>query len=157
RLLPIRSGRVRFRPYGVIGILGTWNYPFFLNAPAIAQALAAGNAVVWKPSEQAPLAGKRLQDSLERAGFHDGLVAAVHGGPEVGRSLVGSPLDKGMFTGGVDSGRRVLGALASRGIPAIAELSGFDPAIVLPDAAREPTLRALTWGAFVGSGQACVA
>ena len=62
-----------------------------------------------------------------------------------------------MFTGGIENGRRVLEALASRGIPALAELSGFDPAIVLPDAPREATLRALTWAAFVGSGQTCVA
>ncbi|MBV8555953.1 MAG: aldehyde dehydrogenase family protein, partial [Planctomycetaceae bacterium] len=64
---------------------------------------------------------------------------------------------KGMFTGGIGNGRRVLEALASRGIPALAELSGFDPAVVLPDAPRDATLRALTWGAFVGSGQTCVA
>ena len=61
-------------------MIGTWNYPLFLNAPPIAQALAAGNAVVWKPSELAPLAGLRLQQSLEEAGFPEGLVAAVFGG-----------------------------------------------------------------------------
>ncbi len=52
---------LRWRPLGVIGLIGTWNYPLLLTAPAIAQALAAGNAVVWKPSELAPLAGERLQ------------------------------------------------------------------------------------------------
>src|SRR5205085_1352966 len=69
----------------------------------------------------------------------------------------GSDLDKGMFTGGIENGRGILGELGARGIPAIAELSGFDPAIVLPDAPRESTARALTWSAFVGSGQTCVA
>ena len=139
------------RPVGVVGMIGTWNYPVFLNAPAIAQALAAGNAVVWKPSELASMVGLRLQQTLDAAGFPEGLVAAVFGGPEVGRALVEAGPDKGMFTGGIDNGRRVLEALASRGIPALAELSGFDPAIVLPDAPRDATLRALTWGAFVGS------
>ena len=62
-----------------------------------------------------------------------------------------------MFTGGIDNGRRVLTTLAARGVPALAELSGFDPAIVLPDAPRASTVRSLTWGAFVGCGQACVA
>ncbi len=86
-----------------------------------------------------------------------GLVAAVYGGAEVGRALVESDIDKGMFTGGIDNGRRVLAALGARGIPAVAELSGFDPAIVLPDAPRQSTVRALTWAAFVGCGQTCVA
>ena len=66
-------------------------------------------------------------------------------------------IDKGMFTGGVEAGRAVLGNLGRRGMPAVAELSGFDPAIVLADAPLEPTARALAWGAFVGCGQTCVA
>ena len=157
RFLLIPSARLRYRPVGVVGMIGTWNYPVFLNAPAIAQALAAGNAVVWKPSELASLVGLRLQQTLDAAGLPEGLVAAVFGGPEVGGALVEAGPDKGMFTGGIDNGRRVLEALARRGIPALAELSGFDPAVVLPDAPRDATLRALTWGAFVGSGQTCVA
>ena len=61
-----------------------------------------------------------------------------------------------MFTGGVENGRRVLAALARRGIPAVAELSGFDPAVVFPDAPLPSTVRALCWAAFVGCGQTCV-
>ena len=80
------------------------NYPLFLNAPPIAQALAAGNAVVWKASELAPLCGARLEESLHQAGIPDGLVTVVQGGPEVGRALVESSIDKGMFTGGVENG-----------------------------------------------------
>src|SRR5262249_18282739 len=60
-------------------------------------------------------------------------------------------------TGGIDSGRAVMAALAARGVPTIAELSGFDPAIVLPDAPLASTADALTWSAFVGAGQTCVA
>jgi acyl-CoA reductase-like NAD-dependent aldehyde dehydrogenase len=113
--------------------------------------------VVWKPSELAALAGERLQRSLEEAGVPAGLVSAVFGGPEVGQALVASAIDKGVFTGGVENGRRVLGELGRRGIPAVAELSGFDAAIVLPDAPLEPTARILTWAAFVGAGQTCIA
>jgi acyl-CoA reductase-like NAD-dependent aldehyde dehydrogenase len=156
RILQMPAGRLSYRPVGVVGILGTWNYPLFLNAPPIAQALAAGNAVVWKPSELAPLAGLKLQQSLEETGFSPGLVAAVFGGAEVGQALVAAEIDKGLFTGGVDNGRRVIGALGARGIPTVAELSGFDPAIVLPDAPREATVRALTWAAFIAAGQTCV-
>jgi acyl-CoA reductase-like NAD-dependent aldehyde dehydrogenase len=157
RLLGIPPAAVGSRPYGVIGMIGTWNYPLLLNAPPIIQALAAGNAVVFKPSELAVLAGERLQRALERAGLPEGLVTTLFGGPDVGAALVAAAIDKGMFTGGVENGRRVFAALAERGIPALAELSGFDPAIVLPCAPRETTVRALTWAAFVGSGQACVA
>jgi acyl-CoA reductase-like NAD-dependent aldehyde dehydrogenase len=157
RWLLMPSGRIRWTPYGVIGIVGTWNYPLFLNAGPIAQALAAGNAVVWKPSELAVGCGLKLQQSLEEAGFPAGLAAAVNGRGEVGRALLESAVDKVMFTGGVETGRRVLATLAGRGIPAVVELSGFDPAVVLPDAPVESTVRAITWGAFVGCGQTCVA
>ncbi|WP_435008497.1 aldehyde dehydrogenase family protein [Tundrisphaera lichenicola] len=157
RILLIPPARIRWVPLGVIGIIGTWNYPLLLNAPEIAHALAAGNAVVWKPSELAIGLGRRLQDSIVEAGLPEGLVSAVYGGPEVGRALVASEIDKGVFTGGVESGRSVLGELGRRGIPTIAELSGFDPAIILPDAPRDSTIKALTWASFVGAGQTCVA
>jgi acyl-CoA reductase-like NAD-dependent aldehyde dehydrogenase len=157
RFMLMPSARVRWAPYGVVGMIGTWNYPLFLNAPPIAQALAAGNAVVWKGSELAPLCAAKLDRSLKEAGLPEGLVTVVYGGPEVGKALVESNLDKGMFTGGVQGGRNVLAALAQRGIPALAELSGFDPAIVLADAPLESTAKALSWAAFVGCGQTCVA
>jgi acyl-CoA reductase-like NAD-dependent aldehyde dehydrogenase len=157
RALLIPSARLRWVPLGTIGIIGTWNYPLLLNAPAIAHALAAGNAVVWKPSELAVGLGKRLQDSIAEAGLPEGLVSAIYGGAEVGRSLVASGIAKGVFTGGVEAGRSVLGELGRRGIPALIELSGFDPAIILPDAPIESTTRALTWASFVGAGQTCVA
>jgi acyl-CoA reductase-like NAD-dependent aldehyde dehydrogenase len=156
RFLLIPSARLEWRPLGVVGMIGTWNYPLYLNAAPMAHALAAGNALVWKPSELAPLVGQRLQQSFDAAGMPAGLVTAVYGGPDVGQALVTSPIDKAMFTGGIENGRRVLGALAKRGTPAIVELSGFDPAIVFPDAPRESTVRMLTWAAFVASGQACI-
>lgn len=157
RMLLFSTGVRRWVPLGVVGMLGTWNYPVFLNAPPIAQALAAGNGVVWKASESAPLCGAKLEESLREAGFPAGLVAVVQGGPEVGRALVESDIDKVMFTGGVEGGRQVLKAAGARGIPALAELSGFDPAIVLDDAPMASTVRGITWAAYVGCGQTCVA
>jgi acyl-CoA reductase-like NAD-dependent aldehyde dehydrogenase len=156
RLILMPTAHVRWCPVGVVAMIGTWNYPLFLNGPPIAQALAAGNAVVWKPSELAVHSGQTLQQSFEEAGVPEGLVTAVFGGPDVGAALVESDIDKGFFTGGIDSGRRVLAALGARGVSAVAELSGFDPAVILPDAPLESTVRALTWGAFVGCGQTCV-
>jgi acyl-CoA reductase-like NAD-dependent aldehyde dehydrogenase len=157
RALLIPPARLYWAPLGVLGIVGTWNYPLLLNAPAIAQSLAAGNAVVWKPSELAIGLGRKLQDSLDESGLPDGLVSAVFGGPELGRALVRGGISKAIFTGGVEAGRSVLAELGSQGIPAIAELSGYDPAIVLTDAPLEATAKALTWASFVGAGQTCVA
>jgi len=157
RWLLMPPARLRWCPVGVVGMIGTWNYPLFLNAPPIAQALAAGNAVVWKPSELAVRTGQKIQESLEEAGVPAGLVTAVFGGSEVGQALVESELDKGFFTGGIENGRRVLATLGSHGVPAVAELSGFDAAIILPGAPLRSTVRALTWAAFVGCGQTCVA
>jgi acyl-CoA reductase-like NAD-dependent aldehyde dehydrogenase len=157
RLLLVPTARLRWRPLGVVGMIGTWNYPLLLNAPPIAQAVFAGNGVVWKPSELAPALGQKLAESLAAAGLPEGLVATVQGGGEVGAALVASGIDKGVFTGGVENGRRVLGELGRRGIPAVAELSGFDAAIVGTDAPLESTADALAWAAFVGAGQTCVA
>ena len=157
RMALMGPARLRWCPIGVVGIIGTWNYPVFLDAPAIAQALVAGNAVAWKPSESAVLVADRLRETLSRGNLPSGLVATLFGGPAVGRALAASDLDKAFFTGGTTNGRIVATELAARGIPTVAELSGFDPAIVLPDAPLDSTARALTWAAFVGAGQTCVA
>jgi succinate-semialdehyde dehydrogenase / glutarate-semialdehyde dehydrogenase len=152
---PIRGdARITWQSHGLIGILGAWNYPILLNAPLIASAIAAGNSVVWKPSEFSAFTGQLLQDTIKQAGLHD-RVRIVQGGPEVGRALAESNVAKIWFTGGITGGRAVLEAAARRGASVVAELSGFDPAIVLPDAPLKPTADALCWSAFVGCGQTC--
>ena len=157
RFLLMSGGRCRWVPYGVVGMLGTWNYPLFLNAPPIAQALAAGNAVVYKASEFAPLCGARLQDGPARGRVSRGAGRRRAGGPG-GWPRPGRIGDR---QGDVHRGdrQRPAGPVrpGRRGIPALAELSGFDPAIVLADAPVESTVRCLTWAAFVGCGQTCVA
>ncbi|HEX8204323.1 MAG TPA: aldehyde dehydrogenase family protein, partial [Isosphaeraceae bacterium] len=80
RWMLMPAARLRWRPFGVVGMIGTWNYPLFLNVPTIAAALAAGNAVVWKPSEWGVLTGRALEESLEEAEVPAGLVATVYGG-----------------------------------------------------------------------------
>ncbi|WP_165245686.1 aldehyde dehydrogenase family protein [Paludisphaera soli] len=157
RLLLTPVGRLRWKPLGVVGMIGTWNYPLFLNAVPIAQALAAGCGVVWKPSELAIASADRLQAGLLEAGMPDGLVGMIHGGGEVGRALMEAPIDKMVFTGSVETGRRALATAAANGVPGLVELSGFDPAIVMPDAPLDATVRSIVWSAFVGCGQTCVA
>jgi acyl-CoA reductase-like NAD-dependent aldehyde dehydrogenase len=148
--------RIERRPIGVVGVIGAWNYPILLNAPVIAHAIAAGNAVVWKPSELSSRCGALLQETIDAAGLPEGLVSIVQGGPEVGSALVHANVAKLIFTGGLHNGRRVLETLGARGIPAVVELSGFDAAVVLPDAPDDRTMAALRWSAFLGAGQACM-
>lgn len=157
RFALMRPARLRWVPLGVVGIVGTWNYPLLLDAPAIVGALVAGNGVAWKPSEQSAAVARSLAELLADASLPPGLIAPLFGGPAVGRALAESGIDKGFFTGGVANGRRFSATLAGRGVPAVAELSGFDAAVVLPDAPHEATVKALTWAAFVGAGQTCVA
>ena len=156
RWLLMPRARIEQRPLGVIGAIGAWNYPILLNVPVIAHAIASGNAIVWKPSELSSRCGALLQETIERSGLPSGLVAIVQGGPEVGEALIKADIDKAVFTGGMRNGHRVLGILGARGIPAIAELSGFDAAVVLEDAPDERTMSALRWSAFLGAGQACM-
>jgi acyl-CoA reductase-like NAD-dependent aldehyde dehydrogenase len=115
RTLLIPPASLHWVPLGVIGIVGTWNYPLLLSATAIAQSLAAGNAVVWKPSEQAIGLGRKLQDSIDAAGLPDGLVSAIYGGREIGQSLIRTGIAKAIFTGGIAGGRAILGELGHRG------------------------------------------
>jgi acyl-CoA reductase-like NAD-dependent aldehyde dehydrogenase len=157
RFMLLGKARVRYAPKGLIGILGTWNYPLLLNAPVLAGALLAGNAVLWKPSESASLSGAALQQSLLDAAPPPNLAACVFGGPEVGRALIASGIDHLVYTGGVAGGRAALQEAGSRGIPATIELAGFDPALILPDAPLESTIPPLLWAAFAGAGQTCVA
>ncbi|MDB5351084.1 MAG: NAD-dependent aldehyde dehydrogenase [Planctomycetota bacterium] len=149
---------VRWRPLGVVGIIGTWNYPVLLDASAIVQAIVAGNGVAWKSSEHCPLVASHLRDRFHEAGVPVNLIASLFGGGDVGQAMIETRnLAKGFFTGGVETGRRVLTAFSEHLVPAVMELSGFDPAVVLPDAPFDSTVSALTWAAFVGAGQTCVA
>jgi acyl-CoA reductase-like NAD-dependent aldehyde dehydrogenase len=157
RFALMRSARLRWAPLGVVAIIGTWNYPLFLDAPAIASALIAGNGVAWKPSELSLGVADQIRKSLREAELPEGLVSILYGGADVGRALANVPLSKLFFTGGLKGGRAVAENLAQRGVPIVAELSGFDAAIVLPDAPLESTAHALIWASFVGAGQTCVA
>ena len=146
RWLSIPPATLRSRPFGVVGMIGTWNYPLLLNAPPIAQALAAGNAVVWKPSELAALAGLRLQQSLERPGCPRAWSRPSSAAPRSARRWSNRRSTRGCSPAGSRTGGGCSGPWRGRGIPVLAELSGFDPAIVLADAPLESTVRALDLG-----------
>ncbi|MCW3054722.1 MAG: NAD-dependent aldehyde dehydrogenase, partial [Chthonomonadales bacterium] len=144
-------------PYGVIGIIGTWNYPLFLNVVPLCQALAAGNAVVWKPSELAILCARETQRLLESIGLPPGVVEVIYGGAGAGRALTQAECDKYLFTGGVQTGRTILAELARSGKPSVMELSGNDACIVCADAPLELAARSAVWARISNAGQSCIA
>jgi acyl-CoA reductase-like NAD-dependent aldehyde dehydrogenase len=145
------------RPRGVIGIIGTWNYPLYLNGVQIAQALTAGNAVVWKPSEVAPAAARALHDLLLRAGFAPDLCVMLEASREAGRALLDAAVDHVVFTGSAATGRDVARRLGERLVSSTLELSGCDAQFVLADADLALAARAAWFGATFNRGQTCLA
>src|SRR5438309_3604849 len=150
-----RSSYEIYKPLGVVGIISPWNFPWATPLDEVVMALMAGNAVVLKPSELTPLTGLRIKDVFDRAGLADGLLQVVTGDGSTGAALVGSGLDKIMFTGSGATGKRVAEAAAKYLTPVVLELGGKDPMIVLDDANVRNAARGAVWSAFANSGQAC--
>ena len=141
-------------PFGVVGVIGTWNYPLYLNFAPIIWAVAAGNAVVWKPSELATVTAVALQALFEEAKLP---IKMIVGGAETGKFLCNSGFDKLAFTGGIKTGCAILGELAKSGTPSVMELSGNDVMIVCEDADIKVVAKSAVWGRVSNCGQSCVA
>jgi acyl-CoA reductase-like NAD-dependent aldehyde dehydrogenase len=162
RVVPLNS-RNQFdytlrEPYGVIASLIPWNTPLLFVGSKLAPALAVGNVVILKPSEQACLSVLRVGDLIEEAGFPEGVVQILTGGPEVGAHLVRHPgVDKVSFTGGCAIARKVLEATASTLKPTMMELGGKSPQILFEDADLDRAMMFVIVGTFPLTGQACAA
>jgi acyl-CoA reductase-like NAD-dependent aldehyde dehydrogenase len=145
-------------PFGVVAAVTPWNAPVILAMLKVAPALLAGNAVVLKPSPLAPFAVTQLLEQVA-AGLPEGLLRVVHGGPEVGASLVGHPLvRKVAFTGGEVTGRAIAHLAAERLVPTVMELGGNDPALLLDDVVvTDEAMDRLVMASFATAGQVCMA
>jgi acyl-CoA reductase-like NAD-dependent aldehyde dehydrogenase len=151
-----KSGRILHEPYGVIGIISPWNYPFSIPATESLAALAAGNAVVLKPSEFTSLTALELADLFHRAGVPKHIFAVITGDGATGSALCNSEIDKLIFTGSLATGRRIAHAAGARLLPLVLELGGKDAMIVLGDADVDVASSGAVWGAFVNAGQTCL-
>jgi acyl-CoA reductase-like NAD-dependent aldehyde dehydrogenase len=151
-----KSGRILYEPYGVIGIISPWNYPFSIPATETMAALMAGNGVVLKPSEFTPLIALELQSLWREAGLPEGILQVLPGEGATGAALVASEIDKLFFTGSVATGRRIVQIAAERLLPLVLELGGKDPMLVLEDADVDVASSGAVWGAFVNAGQTCL-
>jgi acyl-CoA reductase-like NAD-dependent aldehyde dehydrogenase len=145
------------RPHGVVGVIGTWNYPLFLNAVPVLHAVAAGNAVLWKPSENAPQFAAVLTTLLRDAGFPPDLIVPLPATREAGPLLAEADVDFVHFTGSDPVGRKLAARLGERLIPSALELSGCDALFVLDDADVELAARAAWYGATLNRGRTCMA
>src|SRR5579872_7284297 len=151
-----KTGELRYEPLGVIGIISSWNYPLAIPLGQIIPAVVAGNSIVCKTSDFTPQCGALIEKLFVDAGFPKDLVAVIQGGAEVGGALIEADPDKILFTGSVETGRRVAEACATRLIPTVLELGGKDAMIVLADANLEIAASGAVWGSFTNCGQVCL-
>ncbi len=153
--LKTKRAKFSYEPYGVVGVIAPWNYPWSIPFGEVAIALMAGNGVVLKPASLTPLIGERIRTLFEKAGFPEGLVRTVHGGGRVGDALVKSTAGKIFFTGSVEVGRKVGVECAKRMKGSVLELGGKDPQIVCADADLANAISGAVWGGFANAGQTC--
>ena len=155
-LMKTKRLRLIYRPLGVVGIITPWNFPFILSLNPTLQALIAGNAVLLKPSEVTPNAGRLVEELFRAAGLPEGLVTCLTGDGETGAALVEAGVDKISFTGSVATGRKIGEACGRQLIPCTLELGGKDPMVVCADADLERAANGAVFGAFANAGQVCI-
>ncbi|HET6510473.1 MAG TPA: aldehyde dehydrogenase family protein [Baekduia sp.] len=146
---------LRYRPLGLVGVIGPWNYPLTNSFGDCIPALAAGNSVILKPSEITPLTSLKLAEGLRECGIPEGVFQVATGLGATGAALV-DQVDMIMFTGSTATGKKVMAKAAETLTPVSLELGGKDPMIVLKDADVERAANtALYYGMFNG-GQTCI-
>jgi len=155
-LLPEFSASVEYQPYGVIGVIGPWNYPINTPMGSIAYALAAGNAVVFKPSEYTPAIGAWYVQRFAEVVPEHPVLQIVFGLGETGAHLVRSGVDKVAFTGSPGTARKIMAACAETLTPVLIEGGGKDALIVDADADVEAAADAAVWGGMTNAGQTCI-
>lgn len=154
-LMKHRASYLHFVPRGVVGVIAPWNFPFSIPVGEMVMALLAGNAVVVKPSDVAPLIALKAREIYLAAELPPDLFQVITGRGAAGAALIDSGIDYCMFTGSVATGKRVAAACGERLIPCTLELGGKAPAVVCADADLDRAAQAITWGGFANSGQVC--
>jgi len=147
---------VRYEPKGVIGIVAPWNFPVGLTMAPLAQAFAAGNRAMLKPSEFTERTSELMQELFPRY-FAEEEVAVVTGGPETGQAFCGLPFDHLLFTGATPIGRHVLHAAADHLVPVTLELGGKSPTIFGRSADIQRSAERVALGKMMNAGQICLA
>ena len=149
-------GELRYAPLGVVGIVAPWNYPFQLVVVPLANALAAGNRVMVKPSEFTPRVDALIARLVDEV-FTPDEVVVVQGDHEVSAAFSALPFDHLLFTGSTAVGKRVMAAAAQNLTPVTLELGGKCPAVIAPDYPVEHAAERIAFGKCFNGGQTCVA
>jgi acyl-CoA reductase-like NAD-dependent aldehyde dehydrogenase len=152
---PNRQAVITYEPAGVVGAITPFNYPVNLLCHKLGPAIAAGNAIVAKPSPKAPLAAQMLVDLCHEAGAPEGLIQIVHGGAEAAIALAQAPINLLSFTGGPSAGLAL--KQASGLVRCLMELGGNDPLFVMPDADLEAAAKTAVAQRYEIAGQSCAA
>lgn len=149
---------ITYEPLGVIANISAWNYPYNVGYNVFLYALAAGNGVLYKPSEYSSLTGLAIAGYLHQAGIPKDVFQCVIGGPEIGQSILDLDLDGYFFTGSYSTGRYIASQLASKLVPIQLELGGKDPLYVMDDVTdiKQAAINAAE-GSFYNAGQSCCA
>lgn len=155
-LLSNHTATVEYLPLGVVGVIGPWNYPVYTPLGSITYALAAGNAVVFKPSEYTPGVGKWLADTFADVVPEQPVFQLITGFGATGAALVGAGVNKIAFTGSTATGKKIMAAAAETLTPVVIEAGGKDALLVDDDADVDAAADAAVWGAFSNSGQTCI-
>ncbi|HET7044203.1 MAG TPA: aldehyde dehydrogenase family protein [Gaiellaceae bacterium] len=151
-----KRGRLVHEPLGVVAGLTPWNFPLSIPLGLAAAAVAAGNAIVLKPSELAPLTGAWVERAFREAGAPPALVRVVQGEADVGSALVAANgVARVVFTGSPEVGKQVARAAAERLVPVTLELGGKDPMLVFADADFDRAVDGALWASFANCGQVC--
>lgn len=152
----LQKSKVHRKARGIVGIIGTWNYPLFLNGVQIIQALVAGNGVLWKPSENANETNKILAELL-LATFPGNIFKELSSSRESGPVLIDSNIDYVVMTGSVETGKAIAKKCAERLIPSTLELSGIDSLLLLEDGDVDLAVSAAWFATNINAGQTCMA
>jgi succinate-semialdehyde dehydrogenase/glutarate-semialdehyde dehydrogenase len=158
-----KRSRLVYKPYGVVGIISPWNYPFAIPFSEALMALLAGNGVLLKTASVVPETGRALADIFSGPELPEGLFSRVElPGPEAGRAFIagagpgaGPGVDKLFFTGSTAVGRELMALAAPRLLPLVLELGGADAAIIREDADLDRAAAGMVWAAFSNAGQSC--
>ncbi|EFQ82269.1 aldehyde dehydrogenase (NAD) family protein [Aeromicrobium marinum DSM 15272] len=155
-LMANQVSMVEYQPLGVVGVIGPWNYPVFTPLGSVAYALAAGNAVVFKPSEFTPGVGRWLADTFTEVVEGRPVLQAVTGFGETGAALCHAGVDKLAFTGSGATGKKVMAACAEHLTPVVIEAGGKDVLIVDEDADLAAAADGALWSGMANAGQTCI-
>jgi len=150
------AATVEYVPYGVVGVIGPWNFPVHTPMGSISYALAAGNAVVFKPSEYTPAIARWIVDAFHRAVPEHAVLQLVTGFGATGEALCRAGVDKIAFTGSTAIGRKVMASCAPTLTPVVMECGGKDALIVAADADLSAAADGAVWGSMANAGQSCV-